>query len=128
MGSGVVGCVVMPWSIFPDVTDVGELRFGYRNAGSFSGVLTFSRKFSGAIGIFAVGMILEFSGYLPPIKSMEEGRYVETEVRHGGGRYWDMGRTAVIHVDGSSLDEPNLLLLTTERSTLANASLSFLRR
>ena len=78
VGAGVVGCVVMPWSIFPDVADVGELRYGYRIAGSFSGVLTFSRKFSGAIGIFAVGMILEFSGYLPPIKSMEEGRYVET--------------------------------------------------
>jgi oligogalacturonide transporter len=78
VGSGVVGCVVMPWSIFPDVTDVGELRFGYRIAGSFSGVLTFSRKFSGAIGIFAVGMILEFSGYLPPVKEMVDGRYTET--------------------------------------------------
>lgn len=51
------------------------------------------------------------------VRSLHEGRYVETEVRHGGGRYWDMGRTAVIHVDGSSLDEPNLLLLTTERSS-----------
>jgi oligogalacturonide transporter len=78
VGSGVVGCVVMPWSIFPDVTDVGELRFGYRIAGSFSGVMTFSRKFSGAIGIFAVGMILQFSGYLPPVKEMVDGRYVET--------------------------------------------------
>ena len=45
---------------------------------SFSGVLTFSRKFSGAIGIFAVGMILEYSGYLAPIQSMQDGRYVET--------------------------------------------------
>jgi oligogalacturonide transporter len=78
IGSGVVGCVVMPWSIFPDVTDVGELRFGYRIAGSFSGVMTFSRKFSGAIGIFTVGMILEFSGYLPPLKAMVDGRYTET--------------------------------------------------
>lgn len=77
VGSGVVGCVVMPWSIFPDVTDVGELRFGYRIAGSFSGVLTFSRKFSGAIGIFTVGMILEFSGYLPPIQKMQDGRFTE---------------------------------------------------
>lgn len=77
IGSGVVGCVVMPWSIFPDVTDVGELRFGHRIAGSFSGVLTFSRKLSGAIGIFTVGMILEFSGYLPPIREMQNGRYTE---------------------------------------------------
>ena len=77
VGSGVVGCVVMPWSIFPDVTDIGELRFGQRIAGSFSGVMTFSRKFSGAIGIFTVGMILEVSGYLPPVREMQNGRYTE---------------------------------------------------
>ncbi|MEM1113346.1 MAG: glycoside-pentoside-hexuronide (GPH):cation symporter [Pseudomonadota bacterium] len=77
VGAGVVGCVVMPWSIFPDVTDVGELRFGARIAGSFSGVMTFSRKFSGAIGIFTVGMILQFSGYQPPLQEMQEGRFVE---------------------------------------------------
>lgn len=51
------------------------------------------------------------------VRSLHEGSYVEPEVRHGGGRYWEMGRTAVIHVDGSTLDEPNLLLLTTERSS-----------
>ena len=51
------------------------------------------------------------------VRSLHEGRYVEPEVRHGGGRYWEMGRTAVIHMDGSTLDEPNLLLLTTERSS-----------
>ena len=78
VGCGVVGCVVMPWSIFPDVTDVGELRFGYRIAGSFSGVMTFSRKFSGAIGIFTVGLILEFSGYLPPVQEMQDGKLIET--------------------------------------------------
>ena len=51
------------------------------------------------------------------VRSLHEGRYVEPEVRHGGGRYWSMGHTAVIHVDGSTLDEPNLVLLTTERSS-----------
>jgi Na+/melibiose symporter-like transporter len=39
--------------------------------------MTFSRKFSGAIGIFAVGMILEFSGYRPPLQDMQDGRFVE---------------------------------------------------
>jgi len=47
------------------------------------------------------------------VRSLNVGRYLETEVRHGGGRYWDMGHTAVIHVEGSTPDEPNLLLLTT---------------
>ncbi|MBI1355527.1 MAG: MlrC domain protein [Acidobacteria bacterium] len=51
------------------------------------------------------------------VRSLHVGKYMEPEVRHGGGRYWSMGKTAVIHVDGSTLDEPNLLLLTTERSS-----------
>lgn len=51
------------------------------------------------------------------VRSLHEGEYIEPEVRHGGGRYWSMGKTAVIHVDGSTRDEPNLLLLTTERSS-----------
>lgn len=51
------------------------------------------------------------------VRSLNVGRYLETEVRHGGGRYWDMGHTAVIQVAGSTLDEPNLLLLTTVRSS-----------
>jgi microcystin degradation protein MlrC len=51
------------------------------------------------------------------VRSLNVGRYLETEIRHGGGRYWNMGHTAVIHVEGSTLDEPNLLLLTTQRSS-----------
>ncbi len=51
------------------------------------------------------------------VRSLNVGRYLETEVRHGGGRYWNMGHTAVIHVEGSTLDEPNLLLLTTQRAS-----------
>ena len=48
------------------------------------------------------------------VRSLNVGRYLETEIRHGGGRYWNMGNTAVIQVEGSTLDEPNLLLLTTQ--------------
>jgi len=47
------------------------------------------------------------------VKALTDGKYVETEVRHGGGRYQDMGLTAVIEVEGSTRDLPNLLLLTT---------------
>lgn len=48
------------------------------------------------------------------VRSLNVGKYIENEVRHHGARYWDMGYTAVIHVEGSTLDEPNLLLLTTK--------------
>ncbi len=51
------------------------------------------------------------------VRSLHLGQYIEPEVRHGGGRYWNMGHTAVIHLEGSTLDEPNLLLLTTRRSS-----------
>jgi microcystin degradation protein MlrC len=51
------------------------------------------------------------------VKSLHDGKYVETEIRHGGGRYYDMGFTAVIEVEGSTRDLPNLLLLTAERSS-----------
>ncbi len=46
------------------------------------------------------------------VKALHDGRYVEPEVRHGGGRYNDMGLTAVIEVEGSTPDLPNILLLT----------------
>lgn len=48
------------------------------------------------------------------VKGLHDGKYVEPEVRHGGGRYRDMGHTAVIEVEGSTRDLPNLLLLTTQ--------------
>jgi len=46
------------------------------------------------------------------VKAMHDGKFVETEVRHGGGRYKNMGHTSVIEVEGSTRDLPNLLLLT----------------
>lgn len=51
------------------------------------------------------------------VKSLHDGKYIETEVRHGGGRYHDQGLTAVIEVEGSTRDLPNLLVLTTERAS-----------
>jgi microcystin degradation protein MlrC len=54
------------------------------------------------------------------VKSVNIGRYMETEVRHGGGRYSDMGLTSVIEVEGSTPDLPNLLLLTN-RPTSPNS-------
>lgn len=51
------------------------------------------------------------------VRSLNVGQYIEPEIRHGGARYWDMGHTAVIQVEGSTLDEPNLVLLTTIASS-----------
>src|SRR5262249_54891618 len=50
------------------------------------------------------------------VKSLHEGKYIESNGDHGSGRYHDQGVTAVIEVDGSTRDLANLLVLTTERS------------
>lgn len=72
-GFGLAPCTSMPWMMFPDATDAGELKFNMRNAGSFSGVMTFTRKFSSAIGIFLVGVMLEFGGYVAPVTEQIDG-------------------------------------------------------
>ena len=51
------------------------------------------------------------------VKSLHDGNYIETAVRHGGGRYHSLGLAAVIEVEGSTRDLPNLLLLTTSRTS-----------
>jgi microcystin degradation protein MlrC len=49
------------------------------------------------------------------VRLLADGRYIETEVRHGGARYHDQGLTAVLEVPGGSEDAPNLLMLTERR-------------
>lgn len=51
------------------------------------------------------------------VKLIYDGRYIETEVRHGGRRYLDQGLSAVIHAEGSTRDLPNVLLLVSRRHT-----------
>lgn len=51
------------------------------------------------------------------VRSLHSGDYIETEVRHGGGRYFNLGLTAVIEAEGSTSDDKNLLVLTTERTS-----------
>lgn len=45
------------------------------------------------------------------VRSLHDGRWVETEARHGGRRHNDQGHTAVVEIDGS-----NLLVLNTLRT------------
>lgn len=48
------------------------------------------------------------------VRSLHQGMFIETGVRHGGHRYWDMGHCAVIEEERSTRDDLNLLLLTSE--------------
>lgn len=49
------------------------------------------------------------------VRSLHTGNYIETAVRHGGQRYWTMGRTAVIEEEHSTAEDLNLVMLTSER-------------
>ena len=49
------------------------------------------------------------------VRSLHNGQFIETAVRHGGQRYWNMGHTAVIEEEHSTPDDLNLVVLTTER-------------
>ncbi|HUQ93004.1 MAG TPA: M81 family metallopeptidase, partial [Bryobacteraceae bacterium] len=49
------------------------------------------------------------------VRSLHDGNFIETEVRHGGGRYFTEGLTAVVFAEGSTRDLPNVLVLTTLR-------------
>jgi microcystin degradation protein MlrC len=51
------------------------------------------------------------------VRSLHEGNFIETAVRHGGQRYWQMGHCAVIEQEHSTRDDLNLLLLTSKRSS-----------
>ena len=58
MGVSLSMPVVMVFSIFSDTTDVGELYYGKRTEGSFSGIQTLIRKAcsAGAVGLVMMGL------------------------------------------------------------------------
>lgn len=66
IGIGMAGSQLMPWIIFPDVIDLAELKLGNRPTGSFSGVMTFTKKASSAIAVFISGVVLKLVGFNEP--------------------------------------------------------------
>lgn len=53
-----------PWNVFPFIPDVDEIITRKRREGLFAAVMTFTRKSSVAIATFAVGIILQASGFV----------------------------------------------------------------
>ncbi len=49
------------------------------------------------------------------VRSLHDGRFVETEPRHGGARYHDQGLTAVLELTASQPELANYVVLTTRR-------------
>lgn len=73
VGIGTGGIVVMIYAIFPDIPDVDELRSGERREAMYSALVTFIRKFSSALAIFAVSNVIGWAGYVPPVQETVSG-------------------------------------------------------
>jgi microcystin degradation protein MlrC len=50
------------------------------------------------------------------VRTLHDGSYEETERRHGGGRYFDQGLTAVVAVDSGESGKGGLLVLNSVRA------------
>lgn len=73
VGVGTSAVIVMIYSIFADIPDVDELKTGQRREGIFSGLFTFMRKMSSAVGIFLISNIIAAAGYVPPKEEITNG-------------------------------------------------------
>lgn len=75
-GLGIGGTVFVPHSSFGDVCDVGELYFGERTEGAFSGLTNFLNTAAQAIGLAIPPAIIGLAGFV-------ETQYVTTDVYNG---------------------------------------------
>ena len=64
LGLGIGGTVFVPHSAFGDVCDVGELYFGERTEGNFSGLTNFLNTTAQAIGLAIPPLIIGLTGYV----------------------------------------------------------------
>jgi len=64
-GIGVAAAHVLPWSILPDAIEWGELQTGKRHEGMFYSLVTLIHKVAASLAVPAVGLILQFTGYVP---------------------------------------------------------------
>lgn len=63
LGFGIGGTVFVPHSSFGDVCDVGELYFGKRTEGAFSGLTNFLNTTAQAIGLAIPPLVIGLAGY-----------------------------------------------------------------
>lgn len=64
IGFGISGPGLIPHAIFGDVVDVGNLHFGARTAGMFSGIANLTNKLAAALGLAAVMTIIGMAGFI----------------------------------------------------------------
>jgi oligogalacturonide transporter len=73
LGTGIGGIIVLMYTMYPDITDVGEYKTKERSAGIYNGVIAFIRTVSGALLGYAITLVIQFSGYIQPVKTIVDG-------------------------------------------------------
>ncbi|MGF1495695.1 MAG: MFS transporter [Elainellaceae cyanobacterium] len=66
-GFGVSTAYLIPWSMLPDVIELDELKTGQRREGVFYAFMVMVQKVGLAIGIFLVGQVLSWAGYVESV-------------------------------------------------------------
>ncbi len=108
LGLGIGGTVFVPHSSFGDVCDVGELYFGERTEGAFSGITNFLNTTAQAIGLAIPPMVIGLAGYV-------ETQYVTTE------QYAQIVESGKVIVNGKDFG-----LLSNFKATVGNGSVQLL--
>ncbi len=70
---GMTSCQTLPWFIFPDIVDMGELKFGERKVGPYMGLMMLCRKTLSAITIGIWGFVLDSVNFEEPITDPATG-------------------------------------------------------
>ncbi|MCL6614068.1 MAG: MFS transporter [Firmicutes bacterium] len=65
-GVGVASAYLVPWAMLPDVIELDELTTGRRREGIFYGFFVLLQKAGLALGLFLVGLTLDWAGYIKP--------------------------------------------------------------
>ena len=82
LGFGISGPGLIPHAIFADIVDVGNLQFGARTAGQFSGIANLINKIAQAIGLAIVMAGIGLAGF------------VEQDIREGAAKVTSQSVTA----------------------------------
>ncbi len=71
-GIGVSAVHVLPWSMIPDAVEWDEYETGARHEGMFYSLVLLLRKFSTAIALFAMGLIMDNAGFISTAPTQSE--------------------------------------------------------
>ncbi|UCH09702.1 MAG: MFS transporter, partial [Fidelibacterota bacterium] len=82
-GIGVAAAHVLPWAILPDTVEWGEWQSGERNEGMLYSLVTLIRKVATSLAVPMVGVLLEFTGYVPNVAQQADSALLGIRIAIG---------------------------------------------